>query len=60
MGNGRIAKHNGNLGNTQSFFIEQVPCVLHTLALVEIKNRGAEEFFKPFLQITLIDGHFAA
>src|SRR5256885_17027509 len=60
MRNGRIAKHYGNVCNAQSFVIEQVACVLHSLTLVEIKNGRSKDFFKSFLQITLVDGNLSA
>ena len=34
--------------------------MFHALALVEVENGGAEQFFKSFFQITLVDGNLAA
>lgn len=34
--------------------------MLHSLALVKIKDGGAKHFLEPFFQITFVDGHFPA
>ncbi len=34
--------------------------MLHTLVLVEVEYGGAEQLFEAFLQVTLVDSHFAA
>ncbi len=34
--------------------------MLHALALVKIKDGGAEDLFEPFFQVTFVDGHFTA
>jgi len=60
MGDGGVSQHNGNLGYAETFFVQQIARMFHPLALVEIKNGGAEEFFKSLFEVTLVDGHFAA
>ena len=34
--------------------------MFHALVLVKIKNGSTEHFFKPFLQVALIDRHLSA
>ena len=60
VGDGRISQHDGNLGYTQSFFIEQVSGMLHPLALVKVEDGGAEHFLKPFFEVAFVDGYLAA
>ncbi len=60
MGDGRISQHHGYIGNTQAFFVEEIPRMFHALTLVEIKNGGSKEFLESFFQITFVDGHFTA
>ena len=58
--NGGITQHDGNFGDAEAFFVEQVAGVFHALALVEVKNSRPEHFFKSFLQVTFVDGDLAA
>ena len=60
MRNGRIAEHNGDLGNAQSFFVQQVAGMFHPLALVEVENGRTEHFLEAFFQVALVDGHLPA
>ena len=60
MRNGGIAQHDGDLGDAQPFFVQQVAGVLHTLALVEIENGRPKHFLKSFFKVAFIDGYFPA
>jgi len=60
MGNGGVAQHDGNFGDAEAFFVEQVAGVFHALALVEVEDRRSEHLFKPFFQVTFVDGDLAA
>jgi len=60
MGNGRISQHQGNFGHAQAFFVQEIPRMFHSLALVEIENGRSEHLFKPFFQIAFVDGDFSA
>ena len=55
-----IAKHDGDFGDAESFFIKEIAGVFHSLALVEVENSGTEHFFEALFQVTLVYGHFSA
>ena len=60
MRDGGIAEHDGDLGNAESFFVQQVAGMFHPLTLVEVENGRTEHFFKAFLKIAFVDGHLPA
>ena len=60
MGNGGIAEHHGNFGDAKTFLVEEIPRMLHTLALVEIENGSAEHLLEAFFQIAFINGDLPA
>jgi hypothetical protein len=49
MGDRGIAQHDGDFGDAEPFFIEEIAGMFHSLALVEIENGGAEHFFESLL-----------
>ena len=57
---GSITQHQAYIGYAQALIVQQVLGVLHALALVKLKNGGAKQFFKAFLQVALVNGYFAA
>src|SRR4030095_6485190 len=56
----RITQQHRNFCYTQSFFIQQIFSMLHSLALIKIKDGSAKHFFKPFFQVTFIDSNLTA
>ena len=60
VGDGGIAEHDGDFGDAESFFIEEIAGVFHALALVEVEDGGPEHLFKAFFQVTFVDGDLAA
>src|SRR6186713_2608713 len=60
MGDRRITQQHRYIGDAETFLIEQITGMLHTLTLVEIKDRCTEHLFKAFFQITFVDGNFPA
>ena len=60
MRDGGIAKHDGDLGNAEPFFVQQVTGMFHPLALIEVENGRAEHFLEAFLQVAFVDGHLPA
>src|SRR6516162_470298 len=60
MRNGGIAQDDGNLSNAESFFIQQIPGMLHPLALVEIEYSRTKHFLESLLKVALIDSRFPA
>ena len=60
MGDGGIAQQQRYLGNTEALFVQQELGMFHTLALVELKDGGAEQLLEAFFQVAFVDGHPAA
>lgn len=59
VGDGGVAEHDGDFGDAEAFFVEQVAGVLHALALVEVEDGGSEHFLESFFEVTFVDGDFA-
>ena len=59
MGNGRVTKQAGNFGDCESFFVQKIFGMFHTLALVEIKNGSAEKLLKSFFKVAFVNSYFA-
>jgi len=60
MGDGRIAEHDGDLGNAESFFVQQVAGMFHPLTLVKVENGRTEHFLETLLKVAFVDGHLPA
>ena len=60
MRNGRVTKHSAHICYTQSFIVQEIFSMFHPLALIKIEYGSAIHFLEPLLQVTFIDGHFAA
>lgn len=60
MRDGGIAEHDGDLGDAEPFFVQQVAGVFHPLALIEVENGRAEHFLEAFLQVAFVNGHLPA
>ena len=57
---GGIAEQDGDLGNAEPFFVQQVAGMFHPLALIEVENGRTEHFLEAFLEVAFVDGHLPA